>query len=120
MSRFRKPKIVLTFSPDKKEDAEHYIPGSRYDYDLIFEKQVEKSRFKFVDGLRSLNGKSRPKVLIRTTEPGILMIGETILLSHEVDARLDFTSGEYRFSYEPIMQENTLADTSRNILEGKF
>lgn len=120
LSRFRKPKIVLTLSPDKKEDAEHYIPGSRYDYDLIFEKQVEKSRFKFVDGLRSLTGKSRPKVLIRTTEPGILMIGETILLSHEVDGRLDFTSGEYRFSYEPIMQENTLADTSRNILEGKF
>jgi len=120
LSKFRKPKIVLTFSPDKKDTADHYIPGSRYDYDLIFEKQMEKSRFKFIDGLKSIGAKVPPKVLIKATEPGILLIGETVLLSYEADERLEFTSGEYRFSYESVMQENTHTDTSRNILEGKF
>ena len=104
----------------RESTADHYIPGSRYDYDLIFEKQMEKSRFKFIDGLKSIGAKVPPKVLIKATEPGILLIGETVLLSYEADERLEFTSGEYRFSYESVMQENTHTDTSRNILEGKF
>jgi len=120
LSSFRKSKILLTFNKDKKDSADYYIPGSRYDYDLIFEKQVEKSRFKFIDGYKSLSSKSSPKVLIRTTEPGILMIDGVFLNKYEVKNQLDFTSGEYAFSYESAWEGNTQEDQGKNILEGKY
>jgi len=120
LSSFRKSKILLTFSSERKDLVDYYIPGSRYDYDLIFEKQVEKSRFKFIDGYKSLSSKSSPKVLIRTTEPGILMIDGIILVKYEVTNQVDFTSGEYAFSYESAWEGNVQEDTGKNILEGKY
>jgi len=120
LSSFKKPKILLTFSSNRKDSADYYFSGSRYDYDLIFEKQVEKGRFKFIDGYKSLSKKSSPKVLIRTTEPGIMMIGGTILVKYEVTNQVDFTSGEYAFSYESAWEENAQEDTGKNILEGKY
>lgn len=120
LSSFRKSKILVTFSSDRKDSADYYIQGSRYDYDLTFEKQVEKSRFKFIDGYKSLKSKSSPKVLIRTTEPGIMMIGGTILVKYEASNQIDFTSGEYAFSYESVWEGNTQENTGKNILEGKY
>ena len=115
-----KSKVVVTFSDSGKDTADFYISGSTYAYDLIFEKLMEKSRFRFVDGYRSLSRKTPPKVIIRTTEPGILMIGDTILVRHEVDKEVNFISGEYRFHYESAGVGKLPAEEGKNILDGKF
>ncbi|MFH5836637.1 VWA domain-containing protein [Proteiniclasticum sp. C24MP] len=120
LSSLGKSKVVVTFSDSRKDTADYYIPGSRYEYDLIFEKLVEKSRFKFMDGYKSQNRISPPKVIVRTTEPGVLMINGTILIRHEVDAKVDFVSGEYRFSYESAWEGKLPVDEGKNILDGKF
>lgn len=115
-----KSKVVVTFSDSRKDASDFYIPGSSYAYDLIFEKLVEKSRFRFMDGYRSLSRKTPPKVIIRTTEPGILMIDDTILVRHEVDQEVEFISGEYRFGYESAGEGKPPAEEGKNILDGKF
>lgn len=115
-----KSKVVVTFSDSGKDTADFNIPGSTYAYDLIFEKLVEKSRFRFVDGYRSLSRKTPLKVIIRTTEPGILMIGDTILIRHEVDKEVNFISVEYRFHYESAGVGKLPAEEGKNILDGKF
>lgn len=120
LSTFGKSKVIVTFSDKRKEVSDYFIPGSRYDYDLIFEKMVDRGRFKFMDGYRSLKRKTPPKLQIRTTEPGILMVNDTILIKYEVDTRLNFTSGEYDFRYESAWVGDTEKDTGKNILEGKF
>ncbi len=119
-STFGKSKIVLTFSENRKGEADYYIPGSRYEYDLIFEKQVDEGKYKFIDGYKSLKKKSPPKVLIRTTGPGILVIDGSILIKHEVEHQAVFSSGEYKFSYESGWVGDKQVDTSKNILKGKF
>ncbi|MBO1265969.1 VWA domain-containing protein [Proteiniclasticum sp. SCR006] len=120
LSTFGKSKVILTFSEKRKDTSDYFIPGSRYDYDLIFEKMVDQGRFKFMDGYRSLNRKTPPKLQIKTTEPGILVVNDAILIKYEVDTQVNFTSGEYVFSYESAWVGDAKADTGKNILEGKF
>jgi hypothetical protein len=111
--------VKITFDEKKKDSADFYIPSSSYAYDLLFEKQVEKSRFKFMDGYKSLKTKVQPKVQIRTTEPGILMINGEIYIKIEVTNELEFSSGDYHFTYETQWEGKGIED-GKNILDGKM
>ena len=48
------------------------------------------------------------------------MIGDTILVRHEVDKEVNFISGEYRFHYESAGVGKLPAEEGKNILDGKF
>lgn len=118
--KYRKAQFVITFNPKKENVADYYIPGSKYSYDIIFEKRFGSSRFKFVDGYKSLFQKPLNNIFLRTTEPGIVIIDDDIYTNIELNGNTMFNSGEYFFRYEGKKFDEIKVDNAKNILEGKM
>lgn len=118
-SKYKKSRIVVTFNPNKVDSADIYIPDSQFIYDIIFEKRFDSSRFKFIDGYRSLWNKPPKNVLLRTTEPGILIIGKNIYTSLELSGNIIFNSGEFLFKYTKTITDDDTKISAKDILEGR-
>ena len=118
--KYEKSQIVITFDPKRESSADIYIPGSKYIYDIIFEKRFDKSRFKFIDGYRSLKHKIANNVFLRTTEPGILIVDKHIYTNIELSGNIIFNSGEFIFRYTGKKFDEVVELNAKDILEGKM
>lgn len=118
--KYEKSQIVITFDPKKENSADIYIPGSKYIYDIIFEKRFDKSRFKFIDGYRSMKHKIANNVFLRTTEPGILIVEKNIYTNLELSGNIIFNSGEFIFRYTGKKFDDVVELNAKDILEGKM
>ncbi len=116
-SNYKKPRIVLSFDPKKESTADIYVPGSSFTYDIIFEKKIDTRRFKFIDGYRSLWHKSAETVFLRTTEPGILIIGKNIYTNLELNEDTIFNSAEYLFKYTKNKNDDDTKNSAKDILK---
>ncbi|WP_269142392.1 vWA domain-containing protein [Proteiniclasticum sediminis] len=117
---FKKDHIVITLNPAKESVADVYIKGSKYSYDIILEKRYEKSRFKFIDGYKSVKKRPGEAVYIRTTEPGILLVNQSIYTNMELVGDVIFNSAEYLFKYESAGTHPAKDPDAKDILEGRM
>ena len=120
LQKFKKAIVTITFDPEKSGKSDIYIEGSKYIYDIVFEKSLQKSRFKFVDGYKSIIRKNENKVIVRATEPGIIIVQDNIFTNLELRNDIIFSSGDYIFKYIKKKSVTTVENEAKNILEGKI
>jgi len=120
LQKFKKAIITITFNPEKSAKSDIYIEGSKYIYDIIFEKSLPKSRFKFLDGYKSIFRKNENKVIVRATEPGIIIVQDNIFTNLELRNDIIFSSGDYIFKYIKKKSATMVDNEAKNILEGKI
>ena len=120
LQKFKKSTVTVTFDPEKREEADIYIEGSKYIYDIVFEKRLQKSRLKFIDGYKSILHKNENTIIVRTTEPGIIIVQENIFTSIELHNDIIFSSGDYFFKYVMKKSVMMVENEAKNILENKI
>lgn len=120
MDTFKKNRVVITFDSEKKTKAEYYIENDKYSYDLIFEKSLEKYKYKFIEGYKSLKKKQVNRVYVKSTPPGIFTFNGDISTKLELTDNVLFHSGGYLFRYESKEKFTEKENNPKDILEGKM
>lgn len=111
----KKEKIIITFDENKRQ-AEYYLPDTDYKYDIEIYIEVEKSKWKFVDGWKAALKKGKASELIlNTSMPGIFIYEGKAYSKKKLYSHDKFTSGGYEFEY---VVEGKDKKKGKNILEG--
>lgn len=119
-SELYKKKVTVSFNEESKE-ADAIIPGSHYQYDLIFGKSGVKKGWRPLAGFHALIRKPSDELLISTTQPGIFIYKGQVYTKHSIQEGDEFTSGNFvfRYSYKDEVKMDKQAQ-GKNILEGKM
>ncbi|MGB4589588.1 MAG: VWA domain-containing protein [Clostridiaceae bacterium] len=120
LDTFKKNRVVVTFNPEKIAEADHFIENDKYSYDLIFEKNIEKYKFKFIEGYKSLKKKQNSRVYVKSTPPGIITFDGDISTKLELNEKVLFHSGGFLFRYESKEKFAEKENNPKDILEGKM
>ena len=117
-----KSKVAISFDPANSE-ADFYIEGSPYRYDLIIKNTWERKKAAFLQGWQALLGKNHPpSLIIECTMPGIIEYKGGIYTSKELSPNDEFLSGGFIFKYKlsTRRQRSRQRDAKGvNILEGR-
>jgi hypothetical protein len=117
-SKISKDKIIITFNEENKA-AEYYIFDSKYNYDIELTAIADKSRWKFIDGYKSLFHKNNfSELLLKINEPGIFIYDDKIFTSKKIYKNDKFITGGFVFQYFIDHKEKSTAkDRGKNVLE---
>lgn len=114
-----KDKIVITFNKENKK-AQYHIFESEYKYDIELTSVIQKSKWKFMDGYKTMfNMNNGSELMLRTTEPGIFTYEGKIYSRKKIYKNDRFATGGYVFEYRIVNKSRSIGkDRGKNLLKG--
>ena len=99
IGKTRKNTVIISLNPENK-NADYYLEGSKYNYDIIIKKVWENNCRPYIQGWQALLHRSYPlRLILECTAPGIIEFEGEILTRKELFHSDEFTSGEFFFQY---------------------
>lgn len=115
----KKKEIIITFNPEK--DGDFYIPGSKFNYDIVITKEFIEKRRNFILGWKTLFTRNADIIqILICTKPGIIIYESDIYTSITLNHDKEFSSGGFDFhftKYQPKWIKEAVE--GRNILEDR-
>ncbi|UNC93449.1 vWA domain-containing protein [Candidatus Contubernalis alkaliaceticus] len=116
-------RVVITFNSEN-QDADFYIEGSTFNYDLIIEILRDKRGPAFIQGWKCLLGRYKHLLMvIRCTGSGVIEFEDLMVTQKNLYHGDSFTSGDYSFQYVNAYGRRFTGkgtESGVNILEGKM
>jgi hypothetical protein len=99
-------RMVISFN-ETNQNADYYIKGTRYDYDLIITTDYSYSKFAFLEGWKALLKKASPvNYSAHTTIPGIIEKDGAVFTKMIIRENEEFETGGYVFRYNAPIRKS--------------
>ncbi len=120
LSKSGRNPVVVSFNSTAK--CNFVIPGSEYNYDLVFEVKKPGRLPNYLKGWQMLLQKNLGYVKVMTaTPPGVIEVEDQVFTCKELLHGVEFQSGGFSFRYlEPFNKAWARNNRGVNILEGKM
>lgn len=121
LTGINKESLVISFGVNNPV-ADYYIPGTRYNYDIIISADYKPLKFRFMEGWNALFQRGKPIMYnLSVTKPGIIEKDGEIFTSMYLMDDEKFESGGFVFWFSmPGNKWLKHKAMGRNVLEGKY
>ena len=98
LGALRKDKLIISFS--QKDEADFHLQKAGCSFQMLLEQVSDIRRYRLFNGFRALNKDHvHTSLKIRTTEPGIMIIGGMTYSSRTIASGTVFETGDLLFQY---------------------
>ena len=99
LGALKKERLIISFN--RNDEADFYLEKNGWSFQLLLEQVSDHKRYKILSGFKAINKKHFQSILrIRTTEPGIMIVGGMTYSSRNFVAGNIFETGDLLFQYQ--------------------